>query len=88
MMRQITIRQLGPDLERQLRSLANKEGISLNRAALKLLRSGAGIGEPGARTNQIGHALDEHMGTWSAQEERSFLAAIESCEAIDPAMWK
>jgi hypothetical protein len=88
MMRQFTIRQIDAELERRLRNLARQDGISLNRAALKLMHKGAGLAVSDAAPNVVGHALDEHMGTWTENEERQFLASIESCEVIDPAMWK
>ena len=41
-LQQLTIRGLGDDLTRAIRRLANRDGTSLNRAAVKLLRRGAG----------------------------------------------
>ena len=41
-MKQLTVRGLGDDLSRAIRCLANRDGTSLNRAALKLLRRGRG----------------------------------------------
>ena len=41
-MKQLTIRGFDEDLERAIRQLARRDGISLNRAALKLLRRGRG----------------------------------------------
>ena len=42
-MSQITLRGLEPELEAAVRRLAVQEGISLNKAALKLIRMGAGL---------------------------------------------
>ena len=42
-MKQLTIRGFDEDLDRAIRQLARRDGISLNRAALKLLRRGAGL---------------------------------------------
>jgi hypothetical protein len=87
-MNQITLRGFEPELERKLRDLARREGISLNRAALKLMRRGAGIVEGGQDPATIGNALDDHFATWTAEEEREFGEAIASTEIIDDEMWK
>ena len=42
-MNQLTVRGFGDELGESIRRLAQREGISLNQAALKLLRKGAGL---------------------------------------------
>ena len=42
-MKQLTIRGFDPELEAALRKLAREERISLSRAAIRLLRSAAGV---------------------------------------------
>ncbi len=86
--RQLTVRGIDKEMERRLLVLARQEGGSLNRAALKLMRRGAGLADAKVPAPVIGSDLDEHMGTWNEAEEREFLATIESCEEIDPSMWK
>jgi hypothetical protein len=85
---QLTLRGLEPDLQKCLQAVAREERISLNRAAIMLLRKGAGLDEGRKPADTIGHALDEHVGTWTEQEEREFLDSIASCEAIDSSMWQ
>jgi hypothetical protein len=84
---QLTIR-FGPDLSRRLRSLAQSEGISLNQAALRLLRRGAGLGEAHEGRSRVGSTLDSLAGTWSQKEEREFLRSQEPFENIDPSLWR
>ena len=84
----MTIRGFDEELERRLKNLAREEHISLNRAALTLLRRGAGLVAAGAAPRVIGGALDDFMGDWSEEEEREFLAAVEPMEQIDEEMWK
>src|SRR5213592_2882802 len=43
-MRQITIRDLEGDLLHRIEELARVEGLSLNKAALRILRKGTGLG--------------------------------------------
>ena len=45
-MRQLTIRITDPELERQIEQLARSEKISLNQAALRVLRKGQ-VSTPG-----------------------------------------
>ena len=44
-MNQITVRGFDDELSACLRRLAKREGLSLNQAALRLLRRGAGLAE-------------------------------------------
>jgi hypothetical protein len=85
---QLTIRGFDDHLERRIRELARAEGISLNRAALKLLRRGAGLEEPGEPSRAIGEALDDLIGTWSAEEADEFDQAVRDFEIIDEDMWR
>ncbi len=82
-LKQLTIRGFDEELERRLRSLARREGISLNKAALRLLRSGAGIEESGSTPNTIGDALDEFIGVWSNDQAHEFMASVQVFEQID-----
>ena len=84
---QLTIR-FGSDLSRQLQSLAKSEGLSLNQAVLRLLRRGAGLGEERARRDRVGQSLDALAGTWTEEEERELLGALEPFESIDEALWR
>jgi hypothetical protein len=83
---QITIRGLSPELEQRIRKLATEEQISLNKAALKLLMKGAGLGE-GQKT-VIGQDLDHLFGTWKESDAKEFLESIKCCEQIDEDFWK
>jgi hypothetical protein len=66
-MEQLTVRGFQKDLKEALVTLAETEGLSLNRAALELMRRGAGLsGEVKPRT--INHDLDEFFGTMSHEE--------------------
>ena len=84
---QITLRSLDPRLAEEIRKVAREEGISLNKATLKLLRRGAGLQE--RRTpNVVGHSLDHLVGTWDETEAKRFRSSIRSCERIDRLLWK
>lgn len=85
-MRQLTVRGFDKALERRLREVARSRGVSLNQAALILLREGAGLVDSRRRTRVVGDSLDHLIGSWSADEEAELLRAIDDLEAIDPAL--
>jgi len=87
-MSQITVRGLPEPLYEAIRDLARREGISLNRAAVKLLMKGAGLSLPGPSEPVIGDSLDHLFGVWSQDEADDFLESIERCERIDPELWR
>ena len=84
---QLTIRGFDANLHAELIKLARSRGISLNKAALLLLRKGAGLAEPSERADVVGDSLDHLIGTWSKREEQAILKAVESFEGIDEALW-
>ena len=86
-MKQLTIRGLDETLERNLRELAAEKQISLNRAALTLMRKGAGLEEPRRTADKVGSALDSFIGVWTVEDEAELLKALEPLEQIDPELW-
>jgi hypothetical protein len=76
------------ELERRLADIARREGVSVNEAALRLLRRGAGLLESTPPSAPVQDALDGFIGRWSEADERRFLASIDACEMVDEALWK
>ena len=87
-MQQLSIRGFDKELERRIRQLARRERISLNKAALLLMRRGAGVVDAPDASATVGDALDSFVGRWSAREERQLLDSIAACEAVDPDQWR
>ena len=87
-MKQLTVRGFDRELERRIQALARHEGVSLNRAALLLLRRGAGLGEPKRVEQVVGSTLDHLIGTWSAEEESEFLESLRAFEQVDESLWR
>jgi hypothetical protein len=85
--RQLTLRGFDKELERRLREEARAGDLSLNRAALRLLRRGAGL-ERAAAPNVVGDALNRLIGTWSDGEERAFGEATAVFERVDKGFWR
>ena len=82
-MTQLTIRFRDPELERCVRNEAQRRDTSLNKAALALMRKGAGMPASDERPLTVGNALDRFFGSWSAEEERVVLEAVEELDKAD-----
>jgi hypothetical protein len=87
-MKQLSLRGFDPELEKQIREIARKKQISLNRATIYLLRRGAGLQEKGKSSSVVGNSLDHLIGKWSEKESDAFLDSISSLEQIDRSFWK
>ncbi len=87
-MKQLSLRGFDPELEKRIREIATKEGVSLNRATLRLLRKGAGLRQTGMGPEVVGDSLDHLIGKWSLEQAREFLRSIEPLEQIDRSFWK
>lgn len=86
-MNQLTVRGFDEQLEKCLRQLAAERRISLNRAALALMRRGAGLAEHRESPDRVGSALDSFIGVWSEEDESELHRALEPFEQIDPGLW-
>ena len=86
-MDQLTVRGFGDDLGSALRHLASRERISLNQAALRLLRRGAGLTEHAEHANKVGSSLDHLIGSWTTEEADELNVALEDFETIDADIW-
>ena len=87
-MRQLTVRGFDDELSSAIHGLAQREGISLNKAALRLLRKGAGLADGSEDRGKIGSSLDHLIGSWTQEEADEFDAALQEFEKIDEEMWK
>ncbi len=83
-MSQITLRQLPPMLEKQLRTLAKETGTSLNKVVISLLKKELGLTEDGDRKRN----LTALCGTWTAEEEAEFELNTSMFTAIDQEIWE
>ena len=85
---QLTVRGFDKDLQRSVREFARRYGVSLNRAAVTLMRRGAGLEQSTDAGHSVGDALDHFVGSWSAQDEREVLAEVSVFEEIEPELWR
>ncbi len=94
-MKQLTLRGFDEELKGRLEELARDHSISLNRAALLLMRRGAGLAALSDHSEAhsvvaptIGSGLDGFVGVWSEDEEREFLRSIDDLDRIDSELWE
>jgi len=85
-MKSITIHGLDDELDHLIRSIANEEGLSLNKTIKKLLRSALGLETRGklARHDEF----QDLFGVWSKSEFRKFQEKTADFSKIDPADWQ
>ena len=87
-MKQLTVRGFDDVLAEAIRQLARRDGSSLNQAALKLLRRGAGLPDGQGDGRNIGSALDDLFGSWSKEAADEFDRALEVFETVDESAWR
>jgi hypothetical protein len=75
-MDQLSLRGFDKELARRIRELARREHVSLNKAALLLMRRGAGLVDPAPSQATVGDALDAFIGRWSRADEERLLESI------------
>ena len=76
------------ELSACLRRLAKREGLSLNQAALRLLRRGAGLAEGPDRADTVGDSFDRLIGSWTQADADGMEAALEEFKTIDETAWR
>ena len=87
-MHDITVSGFDDELSAAVRRLAKRDGISLNQAALKLLRKGAGLAAPRGGADTVGDSLDHLIGTWTAAEADEMDAALRELDSVDESAWQ
>ena len=86
-MEQLTVRGFGDDLSAAMERFAKTEGVSLNKAALRLLRKGAGLSEVADADDTVGSSLDHLIGSWSQEEYLEVVAVLKELDVIDEEAW-
>ena len=77
---QLTVRNVDPELSRQLRAISTERGESLNATVLRLLRDAVGLD---ARRER----LRRYVG-WTADDLGEFTAALRAQRVVDEHYWK
>lgn len=86
-MTQLTVRGFDKALARRIREVSKARGLSLNQAAVLLLRQGAGLA-PAETSARVGDSMKALIGAWSREEEAQFRRAVRPLEEVDGEFWK
>lgn len=85
-MTQLTLRWKDKRLDEKLSQYAASKDLSLNKAALQLIRQGAGLEK--SETQTIGNSLDEFIGSLSEDDEKEILDAVRIFDEIQKDLWE
>jgi hypothetical protein len=77
----ISLRILPPEVEQAIQDTSRREGISLNKAAIRLL-------ETSLRKSARNSDFDEFCGAWPKEEADQFDAALGEMRQVDPSDWE
>lgn len=83
-MSQITIRKIPENIERQIRTLAQKDHCSLNQTVIKLLGKALGTEEKSKKKRD----LSQLAGTWDNVQAEEFEKNTKIFEQIDEEIWQ
>jgi hypothetical protein len=86
-MSQLTIRGFDKDIEREIRKIAKKNNVSLNKAALQILQQGVRPTDHHLTGATIGSSLDHLAGNWSEEDVRAMNEIEKDFEQIDSELW-
>lgn len=86
-LQQLTLRGFDKALAERVVRFAREQGLSLNKAAMALLRRAVGLEEGAESPGRVGSSLDELIGSWSAEEERELLDAVDHFGKVDEELW-
>ena len=87
-MKQLTVRGFDDELAEHIRRLAKRDGVSLNQAALKLLRKGAGLADPTRKADTVGSSLDHLIGKWTDEEAVEMEQGPRGVRDVDETAWR
>jgi len=77
----ISLRNIPPEVEKAIADISKKEGLSLNKAAIRLM-------EKNIQKPFRNHDFDEFFGMWSKEAADEFDAALAEMRRVDPIDWE
>lgn len=86
-MKAMTIRGIEPEISEKLKHIAKKQGKSINRLVIELLRKECGLEKKCEFTREYTD-LDELFGSWSHEEFQYIHQKIDAERQIDEELWK
>lgn len=86
-MKNFSLRGIDERTMAQLKTVARRQGLSVNSFILRLIELGLGGKARGARQATY-HDLDELAGTWSKEQAKEFSKKIAGFEKLDTELWR
>ncbi len=83
-MKQLTLRNIPEDLEREIRRIAGERRTSINKTVRELLYKSLGMDMSSEKKRD----LSDFVGFWDEREAEEFEKATDVFEAIDEELWK
>jgi|SaaInl7_200m_RNA_FD_contig_21_1707515_length_313_multi_6_in_0_out_0_1 hypothetical protein len=83
-MKQLTLRQIPEEIERELRQTASRNETSLNQTAIVALQAGLGLTPPVRRRRD----LSSFAGQWTTEEADEFDGLTQQFGQIDAELWQ
>ena len=77
----ISLRNLPAEVEKAILETSHREGISLNKATIRLLQSS--LNKPAKNCD-----FEEFFGTWPGAEADAFDAALAQMRQVEPVDWE
>jgi hypothetical protein len=86
-MKVITLRNIPPDVAREITAKAQQRGTSASRTIVKILEEYFSVGGNG-ETDGLHHDLDDLAGAWPAEQAAAFDESLKEQRAIDSDAWQ
>jgi hypothetical protein len=77
----LSLRNLPPEVEKAIEETSRREGVSLNKATIRLLESS--LKKPATNSD-----FEQFCGVWSAEEANQFDSALREMRKVDPLDWE
>ena len=87
-MKQITLRDIPPEVKKTVQREAERKGLSLNKAFISLLEQAVGGKASGKKKRVLYHDLDHLAGLWSREEAAAFDKNLKAQRKVDTELWK
>ena len=81
----LSLRGVDEEMTEQLRAVAEREGASMNKVAIRALRRGLGLEDKEPKRYRDVSCL---AGLWTAEESKTFASNTAIFERIDEELWR
>jgi hypothetical protein len=88
MKKQYTIRGIDKELDKAVRETATKYQVSVNKAAVRLLKKAVGLDTEDRPKVPPYHDMDDLAGALGKADADRMLKALKDARKIEPEMWK